>query len=112
MPSSPSSPLAAGRLATGSATFLLFSLNTLFWCSLLYVVTLLKLVVPIPPFRRAASRLLVAIGEAWIAVNTICLKLTQPTVYDVEGLHNLQHYAPARVAAIMRRELAAIAQGG
>ena len=53
MPSSPSSPLAAGRLATGSATFLLFSLNTLFWCSLLYVVTLLKLVVPIPAFPPA-----------------------------------------------------------
>ncbi len=90
MPSHSSSPLAAGRLATGSATFFLFALNTLFWCSLLYVVTLLKLVVPIPPFRRAASRLLVAIGEAWIAVNTICLKLTQPTVYDVEGLEGLR----------------------
>ena len=64
----------------GSATFLLFALNTLFWCVLLYLVTLLKLVVPIAAFRSAASRLLVAIGEAWIAVNTTSLKLTQPTV--------------------------------
>ena len=90
MPFSPSSPLSAGRLVTGSATFLLFALNTLVWCSLLYVVTLLKLVVPIPAFRRAASRLLVAIAEAWIAVNTACLRATQPTTYDVKGLEGLR----------------------
>ncbi|MDX9733935.1 MAG: acyltransferase [Thermoanaerobaculia bacterium] len=90
MPFSPASALSAGRLVTGSATFLLFALNTFFWCALLYLVTLLKLVVPIAAFRRAASRLLVAIGEAWIAVNTVSLKLTQPTVYDVTGLEGLR----------------------
>ena len=87
---SPSSPLSAGRLVAGSATFLLFALNTVFWCALLYLVTLLKLVVPIPAFRRAASRLLVAIGEAWISVNTFSLRLTQPTSYDVKGLEGLR----------------------
>lgn len=86
----PSSPRCAGRLVTGSATFLLFSANTLFWCVLLYLVTLLKLVVPVSAFRRAASRLLVAIGEAWIAVNTVSLRLTQPTSYDVKGLEGLR----------------------
>ncbi|MHB8800405.1 MAG: acyltransferase [Thermoanaerobaculia bacterium] len=90
MPFSPSSPLAPGRLVIGSVTFLLFALNTLFLCAVLYVVTLLKFVVPIPAFRKAASRLLVAIGEAWIAVNTICLRLTQPTAYDVKGLEGLR----------------------
>ena len=90
MASSPSSPLAAGRLVVGSVTFLLFAANTFFWCLLLYAVTLLKLVVPIPAFRRAASRLLVAIGEAWIAVNTVSLRLTQPTAYDVKGLEGLR----------------------
>jgi 1-acyl-sn-glycerol-3-phosphate acyltransferase len=74
----------------GSVTFLLFAANTFFWCLLLYAVTLLKLVVPIPAFRRAASRLLVAIGEAWIAVNTVSLRLTQPTAYDVKGLEGLR----------------------
>lgn len=81
------------RVVVGSLTFLLFSLNTLFWCVLLYAATLLKLVVPLAGWRRVLSRLLVAIGEAWIAVNTFCLRLTQPTVHDVAGLEGLRRDA-------------------
>ncbi|MFN7985924.1 MAG: acyltransferase [Thermoanaerobaculia bacterium] len=88
-PARPAPPTAV-RVAVGSATFLLFAANTLFWCALLYVVTLLKLVVPVPPWRRLASRLLVAIGESWIAVNTFGLRVTQPTVRDVRGLEGLR----------------------
>lgn len=83
-------PPTAVRVAVGSATFLLFAANTLFWCSLLYLVTFLKLVVPVPPWRRLASRLLVWIGESWIAVNTFGLRLTQPTRHDVRGLEGLR----------------------
>jgi 1-acyl-sn-glycerol-3-phosphate acyltransferase len=90
MPSPRPAPPAAVRAVVGSAAFLLFALNTVVWCSLLYVVTLLKLVVPATSWRRAASRLLVAIGEAWIAVNTFCLRLTQPTAWDVAGLEGLR----------------------
>lgn len=86
-------PTDAVRVAAGSFTFLLFALNTLFWCTLLYVATALKLVVPLAGWRRATSRLLVAIGEAWIAVNTFCLRVTQPTVHDVAGLEGLRRDA-------------------
>ena len=90
MPSPRPAPPAAVRVVVGSTAFLLFALNTVVWCSLLYVVTLLKLVVPVAGWRRATSRLLVAIGEAWIAVNTFCLRLTQPTAWDVAGLEGLR----------------------
>jgi 1-acyl-sn-glycerol-3-phosphate acyltransferase len=53
-------------------------------------VTLLRLAVPLAAWRRRVSRFLVAIGEAWIAVNTLCLRVTQPTVYDVRGLEGLR----------------------
>jgi 1-acyl-sn-glycerol-3-phosphate acyltransferase len=86
-------PQAAFRVLVGSATFLLFALNTLFLCLLLYLATLLKLVVPIAAWRRLSSRLLVAIGEAWIAINTFFLRLTQPTIWDVEGLEGLRRNA-------------------
>jgi len=86
-------PPAAVRVAVGSATFLIFAANTLFWCSLLYAVTLLKLLVPFAPWRRAASRVLSAIGESWVAVNTLGLRLTQPTAWDVEGLEGLRRDA-------------------
>jgi len=90
MTPAPPAPPAVVRAVAGSFTFLLFALNTLFWCTLLYVATALKLVVPLAGWRRAASRLLVAIGEAWIAVNTSCLRATQPTVHDVKGLEGLR----------------------
>ena len=88
-PARPTSPTAV-RIAVGCVAFLLFAANTVFWCSLLYVVTLLKLAVPVAAWRRLTSRLLVAIGEAWIAVNTVCLRVTQPTAYDVTGLEGLR----------------------
>jgi 1-acyl-sn-glycerol-3-phosphate acyltransferase len=90
MASARSVPPAAVRLAVGSFTFLLFATNTVVLCSFLYLVTLLKLAVPLAAWKRAVSRLLVAIGEAWIAVNTFCLRVTQPTVYDVRGLEGLR----------------------
>ena len=86
-------PPKAVRVVVGSVTFLLFATNTLFWCSLLYLFVLVKLAVPAAGWRRAVSRLLVAIGEAWIAVNTFCLRLTQPTRHDVQGLGTLRRDA-------------------
>lgn len=93
MPAFRPAPPTAVRVVAGSATFLLFVANTLFWCALLYLVTLLKLLVPLAPWRRLASRGLVAIGEVWIAVNTFFLRLTQPTRWDVEGLEGLRRDA-------------------
>ncbi len=90
MTSARPAPSAAVRLVVGSLTFLLFATNTVVLCSVLYLVTLLKLAVPLAAWRRSVSRLLVAIGEAWIAVNTFFLRLTQPTVYDVRGMEALR----------------------
>jgi len=79
-----SGPLAKPvRLLVGSLTFLFFVLNTVFWCSLLFALTLAKLVVPVPVWRRFCSRGLVAIGEAWIAVNSWGLSVTQPTRWQI-----------------------------
>ena len=72
------------RTLVGSLTFLLFVLNTLFWCALLFAVTLAKLVVPVAAWRRLCSRALVAIAEAWIAVNSWGLAVTQPTQWTVD----------------------------
>lgn len=71
------------RLLVGSLTFALFVLNTLFWCALLFALTLAKLVLPVPAWRRLSSRGLVALGEAWVAVNSWGLARTQPTRWQV-----------------------------
>jgi len=71
------------RLFVGSLAILVFVLNTVFWCALLFAVTLAKLVIPVAAWRRGCSKILVAIGEAWIAVNSLGLAITQPTLWKV-----------------------------
>jgi 1-acyl-sn-glycerol-3-phosphate acyltransferase len=83
MPPDPAPPAKPIRLLVGSLAIFLFILNTLFWCSLLFLLTLGKLVVPVPAWRRFSSRGLVALGEAWIAVNSWGLAVTQPTRWKV-----------------------------
>ena len=81
--SAPRRAVSPLRVLVGSLTFLLFALNTFFWCVFLFAVTLAKLIVPVPAWRRLCSRRLVAIAEAWIAVNSGGLALTQPTRWEV-----------------------------
>ncbi|MFI5179879.1 MAG: acyltransferase [Thermoanaerobaculia bacterium] len=83
MASSPPGSARPVRLLVGSVTFLFFVLNTLFWCALLFAVTLAKLLLPVAAWRRPCSRLLVAIAEAWIAVNSKGLAATQPTLWTI-----------------------------
>ncbi len=83
-----SAPLRTGvrplRVLVGSLTFLLFVVNTLFWCVFLFGLTLAKLLVPHPGWRRLCSKGLVRIAEGWVAVNSWGLRATQPTRWDME----------------------------
>ena len=84
-----SAPPRPVRVLVGGAAFLLFVLNTVFWCSLLFVLAFLKILVPITAWRRLCSRGLVLIADAWIAGNSLGLALTQGTRWEVEGLEGL-----------------------
>src|SRR5512140_2678852 len=86
VPRSPTSPV---RLLVGSVTFLFFALNTVFWCLVLYAVTLLRILVPSQGWRRLTSAASVWIGEVWISGNTRWLQATQPTRWDSSGLEGL-----------------------
>ena len=48
-----------------------YTLNTLFWCLFLFIVTLLKAVVPLKGWRRQCSRVLNVIATRWIAINNL-----------------------------------------
>ena len=74
----------------GALAFLLFVLNTMFWCTPLYLVLLLKLAIPRPGWREFHSRLLVRIAEAWIGGNNAIIDLTHSIEWDVQGLENLR----------------------
>ena len=79
-------PLVRGVLAA-----LLLALNTLFWCALLFVFSLVKLVLPLAGVRKLIDPVLNAIATAWIACNSGWMRLTQRTAWDVQGVAELKY---------------------
>lgn len=79
----------------GPLAALLVLLNTVFWFVPLFLVAVLKLLLPIPPWQRASRRVLTWLAEHWISVNNAVTNLTQRIDWDVElpdGLDARQSY--------------------
>ncbi len=74
----------------GVFSLLVVAVNTIFWCSLLFLVALLKIVIPINGWRIFCSRLLNVLGQSWIAVNNLGLQYTKKIHWDVDGVESLQ----------------------
>lgn len=73
----------------GSIGLLLLILNTLAWCTPLFVLALVKLVLPFPAVRRRVDPLLNAAASAWVSCNSAWMRLLQPTEWDVQGAESL-----------------------
>lgn len=67
-----------------------FALNTLFWAVPLFVVAIVKLLVPVPAVRRRLSLLLIEIGEGWVAVDSWMMRTIQRAPWRVTGLEGLR----------------------
>ncbi|MBX3588910.1 MAG: acyltransferase [Ramlibacter sp.] len=78
-------------LARGVIAFILLVVNTLFWCALLFAVSLVKLVLPFGAVRKRIDPVLNAIATAWIACNGGWMRLTQRTTWDVQGVADLPY---------------------
>jgi 1-acyl-sn-glycerol-3-phosphate acyltransferase len=50
-----------------------FTLNTVFWFVPILVLPVVKLLLPLPALRRGIARLLMTMGETWIALNSVIL---------------------------------------
>ncbi|MGJ7545300.1 acyltransferase [Variovorax sp. LT1R16] len=70
---------------------LLLVINTLFWCALLLLLSLVKLLLPFAAVRRGIDPVLNAIATAWIACNSGWMRLTQRTTWDVQGVDGLAY---------------------
>ena len=71
--------------------FVLLAINTLLWCTLLLVVSVVKLVLPFAGVRQLVDPILNAIATAWIACNSGWMALTQRTEWDVQGVESLKY---------------------
>ncbi len=77
-------PLLVGLIST-----VLMVLNALFWVPILLLFSTLKLVMPLKAMRLLIDPVLLRIAEAWISGNSGWMRLTQRTVWDVQGLDGL-----------------------
>lgn len=75
----------------GLIALLLLVLNTLFWCALLFALSLVKLVLPFRAVRLRIDPALNTIATLWIACNSGWMRLTQRTRWDVDGLDDLRY---------------------
>lgn len=75
----------------GCLSLFLLMVNVIFWVSLLFVFSLLKFILPFRFSVRLFDKILLAIAENWITGNTWWMKLTQRTVWDVQGLEQLNY---------------------
>ena len=75
----------------GIIALTLLALNTLFWCTLLFAFSLVKLVLPFPAVRRRIDPVLNGIASLWIACNSGWMRLTQRTQWDVQGVDALRY---------------------
>ncbi|MGZ6222891.1 MAG: acyltransferase [Syntrophales bacterium] len=79
------------KILLGIMSFLLLSLNVIFWCTILFIFALLKLALPIKPIRVILDHILNGIGTNWISCNSGWMRLTQKTSWDVQGVDRLTY---------------------
>lgn len=77
------------RNLLGVIVFSIATVNTVVWMTPLLTFTLVKLVVPIKPFRNLMTRWIMAMGENWISVNTWVFGLVNGTRYELRGFDQL-----------------------
>ena len=67
-----------------SSALLAISTNTILLCTVLYVVTLGKILAPTRGIRNRVRRAMAALAEVWISINSGILSLYRGTRWDVE----------------------------
>jgi len=67
-----------------------FTINTIFWSTPLLMLAVVKVLLPIAPLRRVLTRVIMAIGENWISVNTVLLQRGASIDWRAGGLDNLR----------------------
>ena len=78
------------QVLTACVAAVLIAIHTIAHASALFALALLKVVLPVAPWRRGLSRALVAIAESWIAVNSALMATLGGTRIEVDGLDGLR----------------------
>ncbi len=79
-------------LLIGVVATLLFAANVLFWPVIVFFLAILKIILPFTPWQRLLDRILPKLAENWISCNSAWMRLFHKTVWDVQGLDNLNYH--------------------
>ena len=79
----------SGSTLKGLFTISLLTVNVIAWCLVLFTVAFLKFVVPIPAWRRWASRAMTALAEGWIGTNNALFRAMGALPLDTRGFEGL-----------------------
>ncbi|MAL97786.1 MAG: acyltransferase [Alteromonadaceae bacterium] len=74
----------------GVIAAVLLAVNTVFWCALLYIPALLKLIIPWKPWRVFCTQIMIVISECWVACNNIWIGLTPDRQWIIKGAADLE----------------------
>lgn len=83
----------------GTSSLALYTLNTIFWCTLLFIVAGIKALVPLQGWRVWFTRRLHQVAENWIWFNNLNQSLLSRTSWRVQGLEGLDRYGSYLVLA-------------
>lgn len=81
---------ATANAMRGSLALSLYVLNTIFWVTLLLLVSIPKLAIPVRVCQRLFSRLSVRVANCWICVNNFNLSLINRVRWEIQGLAGLK----------------------
>ena len=66
------------------------TVNTIFWFVPILLLAAVKLVIPVPALRRAITRVLMAIGENWVSVNSVIMRFAGKVRIESHGVEGLR----------------------
>ena len=75
----------------GALSFLVLTINTLFWCLLLFVLALCKAVLPLDAALSRLDPLINGIASAWTRCNSAWMRLAHRTDWTIEGVESLRY---------------------
>lgn len=67
----------------GAITLCLLAIHTTLWCIPLYLLGIVRLLVPNAAFRRSLARLMTGINDGWVATNRIMFRLLGTNRSDI-----------------------------
>ena len=79
------------RNLRGVLTFTACTINTIVWFIPIFLLGIVKMLLPIASIRSVLSRWLMGFGDAWVSVNAWIFSVANDTTWDVRGTRDLSN---------------------